>query len=222
MIFYLGQPGNQMQAHLLKDMPVCLSYANFSPWMWQYAPSFSRVLIDSGAYSTLNSGKQIDNGAYIEWVEEWRGKADAVACLDDISGDYKQTIANCRTMPYGLGFPTIHDTDPIEILPDLIELAKWHGNWLGIGLEPPRHGKETFVRDVCERVPDGLHVHGWALGLYAHIQRLDSVDSTNWMLDAMKIRRCLPWVTFAEACELMVSKYRRWQRPGDNVVEGLF
>jgi hypothetical protein len=209
-----------MQAHLLKDMPVCLSYALWSEWLWDYAPTFANVLIDSGAYSVLNSGKELSISDYATWVEQWRGKADAIAALDDISGDYKAGMANARMMPLGIGFPTIHDSDPLEILDELLDIARWHGNWIGIGLVPPRQGKESFVREVCERIPDGVHVHGWALGLYAHIKRLDSVDSTNWMLDAMKIKRDLPWLTFAESCELMVSKYRRWTRPEDEKKEG--
>jgi len=211
--FYLGQPGNQMQAVYLEDMPVCVSFANYSKWMDDYAPSWSRVLVDSGAYSELNTGKVIDLAEYREWAQQWGERPDAIAALDDISGEHERTIRNVEAMPEGIGFPTIHDTDPPDILPDLIDLARLHGNWLGIGLLPPRNSGVTFIRWVCDNVPDDLHIHGWALGAYAHIKRLDSVDSTNWFMDSWKVKKAVPWLTPAECCEVVIKRYKRWERP---------
>jgi hypothetical protein len=38
------------------------------------------------------------------------------------------------------------------------------------------------------------------------------VDSTNWWRDAMQIRRDLPWLTYGEALELVIKRYKRETR----------
>lgn len=210
MIFYLSSPCTQQQAQVVAGMPVLLSFATWSPYLYRYQQTFSRILIDSGAYSELNSGKKIDLGAYKNWAEQWRGHADAIAGLDNISGDWKQSLENYAAIPWS--FPTIHDTDPIELLDELIPMALERKTWLGIGLKPPRGKKEEFIRKVLEKVPDDLHIHGWALGAYAHIRRLDSLDSTNWWRDGMKLRTQLPWLTYGETLELVVKRYQRRTR----------
>ena len=91
-------------------------------------------------------------------------------------------------------------------------MAAERDGWLGVGLLPPRQGKERWLRETLDAVPDGLHIHGWAMRAYAHLERFDSMDSTNWILDAMRVRRDLPWLTFAEALEIIVKRYKRWNR----------
>jgi hypothetical protein len=157
----------------------------------------------------MNSKQKIDGAAYKVWTQRWEGHADAIAGLDDISGDWRRSLKNYEE--YG-GFPTIHDTDPKELLKDLIPLARERGGWLGIGLKPPRQGKETFVRWVCSNVPKDLHIHGWALRAYTHIRRLDSVDSTNWFRDAMGIRKTFPYLTYGECLDIVIKRYIRWKR----------
>lgn len=210
MHVYLASPNTQQQAQSVSGMNVLLSYSCFSDWLWQYQPSFRRVLIDSGAYSELNSGKKTDLNKYKEWSEQWVGHAEAIAGLDDISGDYKTGMKNFEAIPWS--FPTWHDTDPIEILPELVAMAEERKTWLGIGLLPPRQGKEGVVRCALEMIPKDVHVHGWALRAYTHIRRLDSVDSTNWWRDGMKIRQRLPWLTYGEALDIVVKRYQRETR----------
>lgn len=209
MRVYLASPNTQQQAEHADGMPVLLSYAIWSPWVDRYQHTFARLLIDSGAYSQMNTGKTIDPAEYRDWAKRWDGHADAVAGLDDIAGDWRKSLKNYEV---GGGFPTMHDTDPPELLPDLIALARERGNWLGVGLMPPRQGKESFVRWVCDHVPDDIHVHGWALRAYTHVRRLDSVDSTNWYRDAMKYRRDLPWLTYGECLAIVVKRYQRESR----------
>lgn len=109
--------------------------------------------------------------------------------------------------------PSTTQTPP-ELLDDLIPIAKERGNWIGIGIKPPRDGKESFIRSACERIPDDIHIHGWALRAYTHVRRIDSVDSTNWWRDAMKLRT-LPdtqHLTYGECLEVVVKRYQRWTR----------
>jgi hypothetical protein len=209
-MIYLASPGNQQQAEHVKGMPVLLSYGLYDPFLDKYQHTFSRLLIDSGAYSVFNSGQTIDAAAYADWSLRWGGHADAVAGLDDIAGDWRQSLKNYEAMPNG--FPTIHDTDPPELLKDLVPMAVARGGWLGLGLKPPRHGKERFVRWVCDSVPESIHIHGWALRAYSYVRRIDSMDSTNWWRDAMKVRRDLPWLTYGESLEIIVKRYQRESR----------
>lgn len=72
--------------------------------MERYQASFSRLLIDSGAYSELTGKAKVDLGRYREWSQRWQGHADAVAGLDDISGDWRRSLRNYAEIPWG--FPT--------------------------------------------------------------------------------------------------------------------
>jgi hypothetical protein len=204
---YLSSPQNQMQAAAVAGMPVLVSFAGWRPSLGDYVPSFGRLLLDSGAYSELTGRAKVDLGAYVEWARRFAW-ADAWAGLDDISGDWRRSLRNYEAG----GFPTMHEADPPELLDDLVPLARERGGWLGIGLTPPRAGKERVVRRILDRLPDDLHVHGWALAGYAHLARLDSFDSTNWFRDSWKIKNDLPWLTPAECLEIIVKRYRRQGR----------
>ena len=210
MIVYLASPRSQQQAEHACDMPVLLSFAIYDKFMDRYQQTFSRILIDSGAFSEFSSGVKVDLAEYRDWSQRWIGHADAIAGLDDISGDWRRGIANYERMPWA--FPTWHDTDPLDIIGDLVAMARERGGWIGIGLKPPRQGKETIVREVCSRIPDGLHVHGWALRAYTNIRRIDSVDSTDWWREALSIGGDFPWLTHGEALEIVVKRYKRWKR----------
>lgn len=207
MIVYLASPNTQQQAEHACDMPVLISFAVYGKWMDRYQQSFRRILVDSRAFSEFSTGKKVDIEKYAEWCERWTPHADAIAGLDDIGGDWKRSLANYQK--FDRGFPTFHETDPPELLDDLVQLARERRQWIGLGLLPPRDGKEKWVRKTCDRIPDDLHVHGWALRKYTCVRRLDSVDSTNWWRDAMAIRKDLPWLTYGESLDIVVKRYQR-------------
>lgn len=221
MTFYLGSPGNQMHGHLCRDMPVLVSFALYARWMDDYVPSYARVLIDSGAFSEMNSGKKVDGIAYRDWQQRWATvpHIDAIAGLDDIRGDWRRSLKNYEE--YG-GFPTYHETDPPELLEDLLPIARERGGWLGVGLLPPRGGKWAWVRATLDRIPPDLHVHFWAGGEYCGHPRVNSTDSTNWWRDslALKSARLTAHLTTAECVEIVVKRYQRQERrPVDRVSE---
>lgn len=208
---YLASPNSQLQAAAVNGMPVLLSCAIYAPWMDKYQASFSRVLIDSGAYSELNSGKKVEDAQYRDFMQRWQDRADAIAGLDDIRGDWRRSLRNYETLG---GFPTFHDTDPEGLLDDLIPIARERGGWIGIGLLPPRQSKRDWLRRTLARIPDDLHAHGWALRLYRDEPRINSVDSTNWWRDGMKLRT-LPdtaHLTYAECLDIVVKRYQRERR----------
>jgi hypothetical protein len=209
-----------MHADHCAGMPVLVSYALYRPWLDDYVPSFARLLIDSGAFSEFNSGTKVDGAAYVEWCKRWEGTEHvvAVAGLDDIAGDWRKSLRNYER--YG-GFPTYHESDPPELLDDLLPLARERGGWLGVGLIPPRSGKWRWVKETMSRVPPGLHVHVWAGGEYCGHPRVDSVDSTNWFRDAWQYKNALPFLTPAECVALVVKRYQRERRrPVDASVTG--
>ena len=212
MRVYLASPNTQQQAEHAGGHSVLLSFASWSPWLRRYCQTFERILLDSGAFSELNSGAKIDLAAYIDWVAGFAAQIDAYAGLDDIGGDWRRSLKNYEAG----GFPTFHDTDPLELLDDLVAMALERGGWLGIGLKPPRHGKHRFVRETLERIPDGIHVHGWALRAYTCYRRLDSVDSTNWWRSAMQLRHRdhfgLTWLTYGECLDIQIKRVEREAR----------
>lgn len=212
MKVYFSSPGTQQQAEHVSGMPVLLSFATWRPWLSRYQQTFSNIMIDSGAFSELNTGVKIDLDKYAEWSQQWIGHADAIAGLDDISGDWKRSLDNYQRFPGG--FPTMHDTDPPELLKDLVQLCIERKQWLGLGLKPPRRGKEDFVRWVCDNVPEDLHIHGWALRTYSKVRRINSFDSTNWFRDAMDLRvmKQLQHLTYGETLDIVIKRYVREQR----------
>jgi len=214
-LIYLASPNTQQQAEHVEGMPVLLSFACYNPWQDRYQATYKRILIDSGAFTEFTTGKRIDIGEYAEWSSRWLGHADAIAGLDSIAGDWRLSLSNYEAIPYS--FPTFHETDPPELLDDLVAMARERTQWIGLGMLPAtrqRRGGEPWLRDACSRIPDCIHVHGWALRAYTHVRRLDSADSTNWWRDAMKIRAIpeLAHLTYGECLEIIVKRYQRWTR----------
>jgi len=209
--FYLGSPGSQMHADWCQGMPVLISFAIYQQWQDDYIQTYDRVLIDSGAYSVWNSGKVIDGAEFLDWQQRWADcvHIDAIAGLDDIRGDWRKSLKNYEL--YG-GFPTYHESDPPELLKELISMAYERGRWLGVGLLKPREGKWAWINETMKQIPDGLHVHVWGGGAYAGHLRTDSVDSTNWFREAWKYKKSLPFLTPAECIELMIKRYQRARR----------
>jgi hypothetical protein len=199
---YLSSPNNQMSADHCAGMPVLLAFPHYDAWLDSYVPSFGPILLDSGAYSELTGKAKVDLDAYAEWAARFPF-ADAAAALDDIRGDWQRGMENWRRYPWM--FPTLHDSDPWEAL-DVI--LSYKPKWIGLGMVPPRTN-ERWLREALERIPGDIHIHGWALRAYSHHGRLDSMDSTNWMLDAFKVKNAHPWLTPAECTEIIVKRYQR-------------
>ena len=210
--FYLGTPGSALHAHLIEGMPVLVSFAAQSKWLKRsWMTSFGSLLLDSGAFSEMNSGKKVDLMAYIDWAQQY-SFADAWAGLDSITGNWRQSMANYRAPGAWGSFPTFHDSDPPELLSELIKMAQERkSKWIGIGLVPPRGGKEIFMKETLEQIPDDLHVHAWACGMYTYFTRIDSTDSTNWFRDSFKLSKdpLTSHLTPAECLKIVLLRYER-------------
>jgi hypothetical protein len=206
---YLSSPKSQMQADKLRDMPVLLSFAvvGREKWLGDYVPSFSRLLLDSGAYSEFTGAAKVSLDAYAEWAAQFPF-ADGVAALDDIRGDWERGMENWRRYP--AMFPTFHNSDPDEAL-DVI--LGYQPRWLGLGMVPPRDKTQWLDRTLA-RIPPGIHVHGWALRTYGDRPRIDSFDSTNWFRDVkyLLLDPKTAHLTPAECLEVIVKRYQREAR----------
>ena len=186
--------------------------------MDRYLSSFDRVLVDSGAFSELNSGKAIDRDAYAEFSQEMLGLAhvDAAANLDDIRGDWQRGLDNWDAMPWT--FPVYHDTDPETALDAILERLPERGRWIGLGMIPPRTSSgwlDMTLRRIEDRAPE-CHVHGFAMRahlpmLLTYRGRSISVDSTNWMMDVRKLLEgpMTRHLTPAECLDIIVKRYQR-------------
>lgn len=228
-VLYLAGVRTQQQAEHLAGHQILMSYAHHRSvkWLDRYLPLFSGLLLDSGAFSELQSGQQIDLAEYTDWAMRYTHTADAVAGLDDISGDWRRSLRNYET--FDRGFPTIHTSDPLELLPDLVEIALARDGWLGLGICPEasaktlvgggerndRRGWDTWVRWVCDNVPKEIHLHGWALTEYAYLRRFDSFDSTGWWRYAHKLNTRMPWLTYGECIEITAKRLMRLPRALD-------
>lgn len=215
---YLASPLNRLQATHLHGMPVLLSFALWRKWHPKWLHVWGPMLLDSGAYSEFNSGKKVDIQAYADFAAEWGWRFDAIAGLDDISGDWKRSLENYEV----LGFPTFHNTDPPELLDDLVSIARERGGWMGLGIAPvngDRRYAKQWLLDTLKRMPTDIHVHGWAMRAFRAESRLDSVDSTNWYRDAhclLARGMRLAWLTDAELrdIEIKASERQRYNRLG--------
>lgn len=221
MRVFFSSPRTQQQAEHLASRPVLLSFTTWAPWLSKgYVSSFDRLLLDSGAFSALNSGQIVDNSRYREWVEAFAptpgGYVNAFASLDSIDGDYRKSIKHLDEFPGS--FPTFHPgSDPPELVDDLIPYAEAsHGKFMGIGVVPGRHGSRhgwhSEIADVLEKIPAHIHVHGWALRIYSYFPRIDSSDSTTWWQDAQAIRKQVPWLSFGEALDIAILRIERTGR----------
>lgn len=211
---YLSSPPDPLFASACEGMPVLLCFSMFKEWMMSFQATFSKIVIDSGAFSEHSTGKKVDIEKYKDWSEKWIDKAEAIAGLDDISGDYKRSLANYAKIPWS--FPTWHDTDPLELIPELVAISRERKTWLGIGMKDPQNQKNgKIIKDALTLVPDDIHVHGWAARHYSYIRRFDSFDSTAWWRNAMVLRPKMPWLHLGECVEIIIKKYQREARMFD-------
>lgn len=169
------------------------------------------MLIDSGAFSEFTSGVAIDLDHYAAWAESWHQRADAIAGLDDLRGDWRRSLKNYERFPHG--FPTYHFTDPDALLPDLVALCQARRHWLGFSTNYPGV-TEVWVRSMLDRLPPDLHVHAFAGGRWTWLERIDSADSRAWTfyLNDLKATRWARHLSHAERLDIIMKWYRRYPR----------
>ena len=223
MLVYLASPTTQLHADCMAGQPVLESFAIAATksWMDRYRPTFSHVMLDSGAYSEMTSGKPVDLGAYVAFCQAHAAGYDEIVNLDVISGDVGERVdagqRNLQTMrDSGLDpMPVFHQGEPWSVLEDLAACGR-----VGLGLQRPMRGVEAFLDECFSRVGKA-RVHGFALANARWTKRYPffSVDSATWVHEMNALcsvkgqgADVLACLTPAELLRMVVKKYERLPR----------
>jgi hypothetical protein len=225
MDIYLASPSNQHQAEMMKGFDVLESFALTATcqWMERYRIAFRKRMLDSGAYSTMTTGKPIDLGKYIEFAVQHGAAYEVIVNLDVISGDVTARVdegmRNLRRMrDAGIdALPVFHQGEPWSVFAEMTSCGK-----VGIGMPRDKNGRmhhvEEFLDECFSRLPGCVYTHGFALANEKYTKRypFSSVDSATWFHE-LKALMCvegqgadvLKYQTTGELLELVLRKYRR-------------
>lgn len=221
MRIYLASPGNQLHAEMMAGCHVLESFALHAQraWMVRYRPTFVSMMLDSGAYSEMTTGKPVDLGAYIDFAQQHTAGYDEIVNLDTISGEVAERVAssqrNLQTMrDAGLDpLPVFHQGEPFSVLADLASCGR-----VGLGFQRPIRGAEEWLDDCFERLPSSVRVHGFAMANEKFTKRypFHSVDSATWFHEWRALMALsgqgsdvIKYLTAGEVLALVVKKYER-------------
>jgi hypothetical protein len=179
----------QADRALVKDCgkPALLcSFFYLKPWLKVYKTfRYSNWALDSGAFSAMNSGAQIDLDEYIETCQMLKKTDPTLVEIFalDVIGDWRATAKNVDKMwKAGVeAIPTFHPGAPWS---ELVRLAKTFPKIALGGLAKKRNNYKTAFIGHCFKRVWPAKIHGFAvageslvLGFPFH-----SVDSTSWEL----------------------------------------
>ena len=139
------------------------------------------VFLDSGAFSAITQGAEIDLGAYCEWVKHHEDLANVYANLDVI-GDHEATTANQRTMESrGLNpLPVFHTREPWSALEALVGEYPYIalGGQVGINAAALR----PWLRKCFAIAGNRTVFHGFGVTAWRLMNEFPwySVDSSSW------------------------------------------
>ena len=189
------------------------------PWMRRYRPTFASLMLDSGAFSEMTTGKPVDLAEYIAFASEHQAAYDTIVNLDVISGEVTERIdrsaKNLQAMrDAGIdALPVWHQGEPWSVLTDLASCGR-----VGVGLQRPFRGIDEVLDGVFSRLPSSVRVHGFALANERYTGRypFDSVDSATWVHELRALSalsgqgsEVLQFLTQGELLKLVVLKYQR-------------
>lgn len=144
------------------------------------------LFLDSGAFSAMHSGAEIDIDAYIDFIKEHGAKFEKVAALDCI-GDWKGTEKNLQYMR-GKGvnpIPVFHTNEPFDYLDNLLK----ENDYLCLGVTGSKLRQPQIIAWLVEvfkrreRINPDCKMHGFALTSAKIIKYFDwdTCDSTSWL-----------------------------------------
>lgn len=144
------------------------------------------LFLDSGAFSAMHSGAEINIDAYIDFIKEHGAKFEKVAALDCI-GDWRGTEKNLQYMR-GKGvnpIPVFHTNEPFDYLDNLLK----ENDYLCLGVTGSKLRQPQIIAWLIEvfrrreRINPTIKLHGFAL-TSAKIMKYfdwDTCDSTSWL-----------------------------------------
>ena len=140
---------------------------------------FSSVMLDSGAFSALRSGKAIDVLEYCEFIERNWDEIDLYVNLDVI-GDAEASTANLRLMESrGLSpMPVFHYSEDFDLLRRMRDRYPLVG--LGGMVPRSRHPMFEWLSIIFGKLPHKYH--GFGIGDTSLISTFPfhSIDNTTW------------------------------------------
>lgn len=221
MKVYLATPGTQLHAESMVGCDVLESFAlkARASWMTRYRPTFSSLMLDSGAYSEMSTGVKVDLGEYIAFAQEHGAAYESIVNLDVISGDVKERVAASsknlqRMRDAGIdALPVFHQGEPWSVLRELAERGR-----VGVGFQRPIRSADEFLTGVFETIGSSVRVHGFAMANERYTGRYPfaSVDSATWVHELKALSAItgqasdvLQYLTQGELLKLVVLKYRR-------------
>lgn len=145
------------------------------------------VFLDSGAFSAMTIGAEIDIHEYINFCREHQKKFEVIASLDVI-GDWKGTAQNHDRMKQaGIdSIPAFHVREPFDALEQLIKDNDYIA--LGVaGMQRRRNGLMAWLTKcfkIRERIKPLVKYHGFALTSDVVMRSFNwySVDSSSWLI----------------------------------------
>lgn len=221
MIVYLATPATQLHAEMMAGCDVLESFAlkATSAWMVRYRPTFRRIMLDSGAFSEMTSGKAVSLEAYCDYAVEHAKAYDEIVNLDVISGDVGARVdaskRNLRRMrDAGLDpLPVFHQGEPWSVLTELAECGR-----IGLGFQRPIKCAEEYLDGCFSRLPASVKVHGFAMAGEKYTGRypFHSVDSATWWHELKALMAIqgqasdvLQYMTSGELLRMVILKYQR-------------
>lgn len=145
-----------------------------------------RLIGDSGAFSAVTQGAQIDLHAFADWAKKWRTKLAWIASLDVI-GDAAGTLKNYEKLRnMGLDvIPTVHyGTDPKALddyIKDGVDFVGLGGMVGQGGGAPLMRWMVSMFRYARDNHPE-MRFHGWGMTQVTALQSLPwySADSSSY------------------------------------------
>jgi len=199
-----------------KGLHVLESFADVRPMMDRYRPTFASMVLDSGAFSEMTTGKVIDLGQYADFILEHGRFYEWCASLDAIKGGADKSIANwqalkdrgCNTVP------TFHQSEPWSVLEGYCAAT----DRIGLGFQRPIQNARPWLEECFARIPSRVRVHGWAMTNYTDFP-FESVDSTTWLREYMALlgvtgqgASAIGCLTPGELVQIVQRKYERLPR----------
>ena len=140
----------------------------------------TEIMLDSGAFSAWNAGKEIDINKYISFIKENNIK---IYFNLDVIGDVEGTKRNQAIMEsHGLNpIPVFHYGEPFEYLDWLVEQGYTYIGLGGtVGKSVPQ--RQVFFNEVYDR-HSNIDYHALGVTAKTLVENYNwySVDSTTWL-----------------------------------------
>lgn len=190
---------------------------NISRWV-QDSVEGSKLFIDSGAYTALTQGKEVNVDEYIEYINGISDNVYVFAQVDYIPKNANDTTdtgeASWQNYLYMLErvkepnklIPIYHQSENLSVLKRMVEFVKPDGNYIdyigfgalaGTGITVPQ--KQQFFRKCYEVIltskNPNVKVHAMGMTSLSLLEMFPfySADSTSWIMQGAMGNIQTPW-----------------------------